>query len=139
LIKRNRRYDVAKYLFQDSLAGESLKGLLKEGKTRRREEAIQFVESLGGTVESYYFAFGDTDAYIIVDLPDNVIATAGSLIGNTIGTTKTKATVLIMPEEVDQAAELAKRYQEYHRRIGGRPPERWYRGVYGEENLWHSS
>ena len=109
---------MAKYLFQDSLTVESLKELINGGGTRRREEAIRFVESLGGTVESYYFAFGDTDAYIIVDLPDNVSATAGSLIGNTIGTTKTKATVLITPEEVDQATDLAKEKMAAYRPPG---------------------
>ena len=32
------------------------------------------MESAGGKLESFYFAFGATDAYVIVDLPDNVAA-----------------------------------------------------------------
>jgi uncharacterized protein with GYD domain len=33
-------------------------------------------KSVGGKVEAFYFALGDVDAYIILDLPDNVSAAA---------------------------------------------------------------
>ena len=94
-----------------------MKGLVKEGGSSRREAVARLVESLGGTVEAYYYAFGDTDVHIIMDLPDNVIATAGSLISNVTGTSKVKITVLITPEEVDQATDLAK-----EKMVAYRPP-----------------
>ena len=63
---------------------------------------------MGGSLEAYYFAFGDTDVFCIVDLPGNVDATAASLVTNAAGGFKTKTTVLITPEEMDKAVEVAK-------------------------------
>jgi uncharacterized protein with GYD domain len=97
-----------KYLLQASLTVEGLKGTIEEGGTSRREAVTQFVESLGGKVEAAYYAFGYTDVFIIVDMPHNVAATAASLILNVAGTTKTTMTVLITPEEVDEATALAR-------------------------------
>ena len=71
-----------KYLSCGSYTEEGLKGLLKDGGTKRMEATKQAVESLGGTLETYYFAFGDNDFYLIADNPGNVNAIAGSLIAN---------------------------------------------------------
>ena len=95
---------MSKYLLHGSYTEEGLKGLLKDGGSKRRQAAEQVVQSVGGTVEAYYFAFGDNDFYLIADLPDNVSATALSLVGSSSGTINTKVTVLITPEEVDDAA-----------------------------------
>ena len=95
-----------------------MKGLIKEGGSSRREAGEQAIKSLGGTVEAYYFAFGDTDVYMIMDMPDNVSATAISLIANAAGTSKVTATVLITPEEVDQATDLAKEKMAAYRPPG---------------------
>jgi uncharacterized protein with GYD domain len=92
-----------KYLFHGSYTEEGLKGLLKEGGTKRREALKQGVESQGGTLEALYYAHGDNDFYFIVDNPDNVNVIAASLIANASGTVKVKTTVLITPEEVDEA------------------------------------
>ncbi len=94
---------MSKYLFHGSYTEEGLKGLLKDGGTKRMEETKKAVESLGGKLEAYYFAFGDNDFYLIADNPENVNAIAGSLIANASGAVKVKTTVLITPEEVDQA------------------------------------
>jgi uncharacterized protein with GYD domain len=92
-----------KYLIHGSYTEEGLKGLLKEGGTKRVEASKQAVESLGGTLEEYYFAYGDNDFYFIVDQPDNVNVIAGILLANASGAVKLKTTVLITPEEVDEA------------------------------------
>ena len=63
------------------------------------------IESLGGKMEAYYFAFGSNDFYIIAEAPDNINAITGSLVANASGTVKVNITVLISPEEVDQAAQ----------------------------------
>jgi uncharacterized protein with GYD domain len=94
---------MSKYLFQGSYTDEGLKGLRKDGGTKRMEVTKKAVESLGGKFEEYYFAFGDNDFYLIADIPDKVNAIACSLIANASGTVKVKITVLITPEEVDQA------------------------------------
>ena len=97
-----------KYLMQVSLTKDGVKGVAKDGGTKRRQAAEQFFKSAGGKLEALYFAFGDTDVFAIVDFPDNVSAAAISLAGNGAGQANVKATVLITPEEMDQAAQKAK-------------------------------
>ena len=92
-----------KYLLQGSYTEEGLKGLLKEGGTKRMEATKKAIESLGGKLEAYYYAFGENDYYLIVDQLESVNVIAGTLIANATGTVKLKTTVLITPEEVDQA------------------------------------
>lgn len=96
-----------KYLIQGSYTVEGLKGLLKEGGSKRREATEQGLKAIGGTLEAYYFAFGDNDYYLIVDLPDNVNATTANLVANATGVIKNTTTVLITPEEVDRAVDQA--------------------------------
>ncbi len=91
------------YLFHGSYTEAGIKGLLKEGGTKRREEVKQAVESVGGKLEAFYFAYGDNDFYFIASNPDRVAAITGSLITNVSGTVRFKTTVLITPEEMDQA------------------------------------
>jgi uncharacterized protein with GYD domain len=94
---------MAKYLLHGSYTEEGLKGLLKEGGTKRMEATKKAIESMGGKLEAYYYAFGENDYYLIVDQPENVNVVAGVLIANATGTVKLKTTVLITPEEVDEA------------------------------------
>ena len=92
-----------KYLFYGSYTPEGLRGLLAEGGSQRIEAAKQALNSVGGTLEAFYFAFGDNDFYIIVDLPDNVTTTAVTLAGNVSGTFSIKTVALLTPEEIDEA------------------------------------
>jgi uncharacterized protein with GYD domain len=92
-----------KYMVQASYVGEGLKGLLKEGGTKRREAVAQVIESMGGTLESFYYAFGDYDVVGVAEMPDNVTGVAFSLMVNASGVIAAKTTVLLTPEEIDQA------------------------------------
>jgi uncharacterized protein with GYD domain len=92
-----------KYLVQASYTNEGVKGLLKDGGTKRRAAVEAVMKELGGRVEAFYFAFGDTDAIIIIDGPDNVTAAAVSLTVNASGAVATRTTPLLTPEEIDQA------------------------------------
>ena len=94
---------MAKYLVQFSYTNEGLQGLMKEGGSSRREATQKLVESLGGKLESYYFAFGEYDGFLVVDGLDNVEMAAAALVGGSSGAVKTKTTVLLTCEEVDQA------------------------------------
>jgi uncharacterized protein with GYD domain len=100
-----------KYLFQANYVGEGVKGLLKEGGSNRRAAVEKAVQSMGGTLEAFYYAFGDIDAYVIVDLPDNTTATALALTVNSSGVTVVKTTVLMTPEEVDTAVKKSPSYR----------------------------
>jgi uncharacterized protein with GYD domain len=102
-----RRCQMPKYLFHGSYTQEGYEGLLKEGGAKRREAAEQALGSVGGRLEAFYFAFGEEDFYIIVDLPDNVATTAVSFVGNVSGTFRIKTIPLLTPEEVDQAVKMS--------------------------------
>ena len=100
-----------KYLFHGSYTQEGLKGLLKEGGSKRREAAEQAIKSAGGTLEAYYFAFGDNDFYVISEMPDNVSVTAASLVIGAGGAATVKTVVLLTPEEVDEAVKKTVDYR----------------------------
>jgi len=100
-----------KYLIQGAYTIEGTKGVLKEGGSKRREAAEALAKSLGGKIEAFYFAFGETDAFAIVDVPDNVSAAAAALAIAASGAVRVKTTVLITPEEMDQAAKKTVSYR----------------------------
>ncbi len=102
---------MSKYFFQAVYTDEGLKGLLKEGGSKRLEAVKKAVKSLGGTVEAMYYAFGDADVLVIVDLPDNINAATFSLLITAGGGATVKTTVLMTPEEVDQVAEKTLDYR----------------------------
>jgi len=102
---------MAKYMIQANYTSEGLKGLLKEGGTSRRKVVDELLGSVGGKAESFYYAFGDTDAFVIVDVPDNVTAAAVALTVGASGAVGIKTTVLMTPEEVDQAIKKSPAYR----------------------------
>ena len=100
-----------KYLLQASYTTEGVKGLLKDGGSKRRAVVEQLTKALGGRVEAFYFAFGDDDVYIISDVPNHVTMSAVSLTVNASGAVKVKTTVLLSAEEVDQATKMTVNYR----------------------------
>lgn len=102
---------MAKYLVAASYTAEGAKGLLKDGGTKRRQAAEQAIKSAGGKLEAFYFAFGDSDAFVIIDAPDNVTIAAASLAINASGAVHTKTVVLLSPEEIDQASKKGTIYR----------------------------
>ena len=99
-----------KYLVQASYTPEAAKAILDKGGSSRPEAVRPMVEALGGTLESFYFAFGDTDAYVLLDMPDNVSVAAVGMTVNAGGAVSIKTTVLLTPEEVDQATQKSVDY-----------------------------
>jgi uncharacterized protein with GYD domain len=93
---------MSKYLVQFSYTDEGLKGLLKEGGTKRREALDQALKSVGAKLESFHFAFGEADGFAIVDGPQEGSLGLLITIGST-GAVKLKTTVLITAEEMDRA------------------------------------
>lgn len=92
-----------KYLYQVSYTQEGLQGLLKEGGSQRRAAVESMITSLGGSLEAYYYAFGDADLYFIVDMPNDASVTAASLVVGASGAGSIRTTVLIAPETIDEA------------------------------------
>jgi uncharacterized protein with GYD domain len=86
-----------------SYTADGVRGVLKDGGNGRRQAVQDLIEGLGGTLEAFYFAFGETDAYVIVDMPDSASAAAASLAVSATGATRSRVTVLLTPDEVDDA------------------------------------
>ncbi len=102
---------MATYLLQVSYTTDGLKGVLKEGGSSRRTMVDGMVKSLGGTLESFYYAFGDDDVYATAQLPDNVTAAAVSLAVSASGAARSKVVVLLTPEELDAATKKSVGYR----------------------------
>jgi uncharacterized protein with GYD domain len=92
-----------KYLFEARYSPEGAIGLAKEGGAGRRDAVKKHLEDVGGKLESMYFALGEVDCFVIVDLPDNVSAAALSLAVNESGLIASRTIVLLTPEEMDRA------------------------------------
>lgn len=103
-----------KYLVQGSYTDQGLKGLHKEGGSKRRAMVEQLASEMGGKLETFYFAFGSDDFVIILDLPSNADMAATAVVAQASGMVKSRVTVLMTPEEVDQAMK---------RKVDFRPPE----------------
>jgi uncharacterized protein with GYD domain len=102
---------MAKFLIEANYTAEGAKGIAREGGTGRRAAIAKMTEGLGGKMESFYYAFGDVDAYVIVDLPDNVTAAAVALAVNQAGLATTKTIVLLSPEDMDKAGKKSVDYR----------------------------
>ena len=97
-----------KYLVQGSYTDQGLKGLLKEGGSKRRAMVEQLANEMGGKLEAFYYAFCNDD------LPSNMDMAATAIVAQASGMVKSRVTVLMTPEDVDQAVQ---------RKVDFRPPE----------------
>jgi len=98
---------------RSSYTPDGIRGVTSEGGSARVNAAAAAIESVGGTQEAFYFAFGDPDAYVIADLPDDVDAAAVALTVSGGGGARVKTIVLLTAEDIDQASRRA---------VGYRPP-----------------
>ena len=100
-----------RYLFRGSYSREGAQGLLREGGTRRREAVERLVQSLGGRLEGFHFALGETDLFIVADLPGHAAAAAASVIVAASGAGHWTTTVLLSAEEMDEATRTGAGYR----------------------------
>lgn len=94
---------MAKYLLEVNYTLDGIKGLKSEGGSARVAAATEAIEGLGGKIDSFYFAFGDTDVYVIADYPDNISVAAAALAVSAGGGARVRTTVLLTPSEIDNA------------------------------------
>jgi uncharacterized protein with GYD domain len=102
---------MAKYLVQASYTSEGTRGLMKEGGSSRKAAVQKATDTLGGKLESFYYAFGATDVFAIVDAPDTVSAMALSLAVNGTGAVRSTLTPLVSVEDVDAACKKSIAYR----------------------------
>jgi uncharacterized protein with GYD domain len=107
---RTKERFMPKYLLEVSYTPEGAKGLLKDGGTKRREAARASVESVGGTLEAMYYAFGDCDVICIADMPDAASMASASLTLSASGAVSARTRALITAEEIDAASKKSPAY-----------------------------
>ena len=100
-----------KYMFTANYTRRGLEGLLKEGGSKRRKAVRQALESLGGSMDAFYYAFGDADVVCIGELPSKEDAAAFSLLITAAGGATVKTTVLLTPEEADKVVKKTVSYR----------------------------
>ena len=100
-----------RYMIIASYTAQGEQGLLAKGGSARRDSVTEMVTSLGGSVETFDFAFGEDDVFVVVDLPDNVTAAAIGLAVGASGLVALRTIVLLTPEEIDAAAQ---KHADYH-------------------------
>src|SRR6266576_6161748 len=92
-----------KYLLEVSYTLDGIKGVVAKGGSARKAAASAAAKSVGGKVDSFYFAFGGTDVYCVIDMPDNEAAAALALVVSAGGGAAVKTVVLLTTDEVDAA------------------------------------
>jgi uncharacterized protein with GYD domain len=100
-----------KYLFEATYMGQGIKGLMQEGGTRRRDALTEALKSVGGTLESFYYAFGYYDVLGVFDVPDDASAAALSLLINSSGNVNVRLKPLLSVEDLDEAAKKTPSYR----------------------------
>ena len=100
-----------KYMFHGGYTATGAAGLLKEGGTGREAAVRKLAESVGGTLESIYWALGSEDYYIVVDLPDAHAAAALSLSVSASGAVHATTSELMTAADVDDVARRTPSYR----------------------------
>jgi uncharacterized protein with GYD domain len=103
---------MAKYLFHGSYTQAGIQGVLKDGGIGRRKAVDALVKSLGGTLESMYWAFGTDDFYVITDLPSHAAAAALVATTGAAGGVSISTVVLLTADDIDAAVRLHPDYRK---------------------------
>ncbi len=99
-----------KYMFEVSYSVDGAAGLLKQGGTARLKEVTKAFEQLGGSLESFHFALGHDDAYLIGELPGGDAVAALSITVAAAGGARVTSHELLTPEQLDQALNITVDY-----------------------------
>ncbi|MGO4492842.1 GYD domain-containing protein [Arthrobacter sp. 2YAF22_2] len=102
---------MTKYLFEANYVGEGIKGLMREGGTKRRDALVDALKSVGGTLDCFYYAFGHTDVLGVFDVPSDADAAALSLMINSTGNVNVRLKPLMSAEDLDEAAKKTPTYR----------------------------
>jgi uncharacterized protein with GYD domain len=92
-----------KYLFEAKYTPEGVRGIKEAGAASRAKAVNDMATAFGGGLESFFFAFGDVDAYVIVDLPDDEAAAAAAFTVGASAATQLKTVKLLTLDEADAA------------------------------------
>lgn len=101
---------MTRLLFEANCLGEGMTGLMREGGSKRRDAVVEALNSVGGSLESFYYAFGETDVLGVFEIPDQAAAALSVMI-NSAGTVRLRLKPLMTPEDLDAAASTTPSYR----------------------------
>ena len=102
---------MTKYLFEGTYVGQGINGLMQEGGTKRRDAFAEALSSVGGSLESFYYAFGYYDVLGVFEAPDDASAAALSLLINSTGSVNVRLKPLLTVQDVDEAVKKTPSYR----------------------------
>jgi uncharacterized protein with GYD domain len=102
---------MGKYLITANYTSEGMAGVRAAGAKSRIDAVSTMIEAMGGSLESFYFAFGDTDVFAIADVPDDEAAAAVAIAINSTGAVSITTTKLLSVDQVDEALRRSIDYQ----------------------------
>lgn len=100
-----------KYMVIPNYTSDGMRGVLDKGGSSRRDALEPACTGVGGSLDSFYFAFGANDVFVTVDAPDNTAVAALCARVSATGLAATRTTVLLTPEEMDAAAKVGVNYR----------------------------
>lgn len=100
-----------RYLIEVGYTPEGLQGVLAKGGTARREMVEKMLAEVGGRVETFDYAFGANDVYLIIEAPDHATVAGITMMVGAAGAASCRTTVLLSPEEIDRASQVQATYR----------------------------
>jgi uncharacterized protein with GYD domain len=95
------------FLVRFSYTPEAWKRLIENPEDRRAPVAA-LVEAAGGKLHGFWYAFGEHDGYVVVEVPDNAAAAAVAITATAGGGIRSSAmTVLVTVEELLESLQRA--------------------------------
>ena len=102
---------MSKYLIKASYSPERMKGVMAKGGTARVDAIEKLVSGVGGSMESFYFAFGSDDVFIVIDAPSHeAMAAVAGTVTSTGVLSSYETVVLLSAEQLDAASNLEVTY-----------------------------
>ncbi|MGA3221586.1 MAG: GYD domain-containing protein [Acidimicrobiales bacterium] len=102
---------MSKYLLEVNYTLEGIRGVKAQGGSARVAAATELIESVGGKLECFYFAFGKTDVYLVADFPDDVSAATAALAVSAGGGATARTVVLLTAAEIDASVSKTSTYR----------------------------
>jgi uncharacterized protein with GYD domain len=102
---------MARYLFKVKYSVDGVKGVMKEGAESRAAFISKMAADLGGSIESFDFAFGSTDVYVISEIPDDETAAAIAISVGASGAASIETVKLLTPQQIDKARGITTGYR----------------------------
>ena len=106
------------YMFQGRYTTDSIKDLIATPQDREAA-ARTMIESLGGTLHSFFFSFGSEDVVAIMEMPDDTAMAAGSmLVGGSGAMSGGSSTKLMTMAEAMGAMKAAGAAKAHYKPVG---------------------